>query len=444
MRATAKSNRRTRHAALCAAAARAAVSLCAAGPAGDESAPLEPLWQVKLPSVEWAAPVGGDRPVILVCGADHRIRVLDAADGSERLAPQAFGPGTRFAGSAAGADAVAYVYDRYSLAALGPDPAGACSAPPWKLLWQSGEAFDPAGVEGDPEFLTRIVAVTPTVRGVAVLRSDGMGAELAQLDGRRLRTFGLPRAETARLLSDGAMLVALRRSSGRTAVQFLSEQPVSGAAAALELGRDWPLWSALHDGALLALDPAGLTIVRPGAAPRRWVHAAAAPLLAAGTARLLADPPGVLVADADGGIHAIDAAVAAPAWRISGVTAAAEPWVLTSCGPRLVAAATSARLLVCEAGSGAPLLLAPTPSVRAVHVGDHRVWAVMQEPGGRRAARVQVWSFVRLSAPAPVRLISPPPTVLVLRCGADVREWVWTEKTLIAVEPGGLAAFCLP
>lgn len=437
-----KLRRRLQRAALCATALQAA-SLCAAQSGAARLTPQAPAWRVSLPApIEWVAPVSASQPAVLVCDSAHRLCVLNAEDGAEWLAPHAFGPGTRFAG--AGVDGVAYVHDRFSLACLGPDPLVASPAPPWKRLWQSGESFDPAGVEGDPEFLTRIVAVAPTARGAAVLRNDGLGAELARADGRVLWTFRLPRAETARLLSDRQTLAAVWSVGGRTSANSLTESSPPGAAAQLDLGLVWPLWGAAADGALLALDPAGLSRVRPGGPPRRWALDRPAPLLAAGTARLIGGTGHVFVADAAGGLQAIDVAAMQLDWRLEDPTGPAEPWTMTAGDAELAAAAAAGGVLVCDAGCGAPVLRAAIGGVRSVHVAGERVWAVAEDSAGGDGARLYGWSVVRLLGSGPVRFISPPPIVRELGGAAVVREWLWTEKTLIGVEPAALTAYSLP
>jgi len=101
-------------------------------------------------------------------------------------------------------------------------------------------------------------------------------------------------------------------------------------------------------------------------------------------------------------------------------------------------------LLICDAATGAPLVHAAVPDVRALHVSDDRVWVVAHGSAGHAAARLYGWRVLALRAPAPFRLISLPPTVRELRGTADAGAWLWTEKTLIAVAPTALTAFCLP
>ncbi len=229
------------------ALARSLVLAALAAESAAWAEPATPAWRVPLPSpIEWCRPLElGGRASLLLCEATGRVHLLDADAGATRFAsPLELNPLPRFAGVSGG---VAYLFNRSFVYAIGArETHSNRHGPDAALLWKTPAAMNSHVAEqGDPEFLTRVIAAAATPSGVLLVRSDGGVAELDRVDGaaRWERAISPADAVGLHLAGDqGAIFVAEPNVWRVAFVDLGSPDPI---AKSTSLRADAPVFSAL-------------------------------------------------------------------------------------------------------------------------------------------------------------------------------------------------------
>jgi len=214
------------------------------------------------PQIEWV--VAANRQTLVVCTSRGELLMLGADTGSAPYTESVPAePGVQLANGAN--EEVVYAFDRFSAYALAlpgePSPVHARSA----LLWQAGEWPVPARTyQGDPEFLTGIVAAHTSQFGLALARSDGRVALLEREKGRVRWQFDLPKLDDARLhvRAESAALLFKHRDNVKAVFLDLNHKPLDPPIRTI--GETRPIFSdLLPGGRLLAVWPRRATVIRP-------------------------------------------------------------------------------------------------------------------------------------------------------------------------------------
>jgi hypothetical protein len=239
-------------------------------PSEDSKAPptLDPLWTRTIEAgVEWCAPVGGEpATALLVCTKAARLDMIDLASGRSRLSePLKVQPGTQFAGAAGN---VAYAYGPTKIYSF---LVAKCEQPSDKkpgVVWQVTVA-PRAETEGDPEFLTRIIAAKPTPAGVLIVRNDGRVAELRRDDGSPRWRHELPEVRTCKLHVRGHAAALLWKHGAAVNVCFIDLDGEAPRPRIVTVEDTLPIWTELIDAGLVAVWPMRFRLITPEGV-KRW------------------------------------------------------------------------------------------------------------------------------------------------------------------------------
>lgn len=218
----------------------------------DEARVLNPVWDRAFEhGIEWCAPVGGEPgTALLVCTKRARLDLLDLKTGQSRLtATISVQSGTRFAG---GSGQTAYCYGPSRVYALRVSSTRCAENEGPGLGWQvAGAPY--AQTEGDPEFMTRLVAAKPTPKGVLVVRSDGRVAELRREDGNPRWKHELPKTASCTLHVCRDTAALLWKDGDAFAVAFFDLEAQRPRPTVRRISAALPIWTTLLDEGLVSV-----------------------------------------------------------------------------------------------------------------------------------------------------------------------------------------------
>ncbi|MFQ5805756.1 MAG: hypothetical protein ACE5I3_04820 [Phycisphaerae bacterium] len=228
---------------------------------------LEPLWACTVEAgVEWCAPVGGEpATALLICTKDARLDLIDLKTGRSRLPdPIPVQPGMQFAGQTGN---VAYGCGPSEVYAFRVETGVDSNVDKPGLLWQVAAA-PKVETEGDPEFLTRIIAANATRDGLLIVRSDGRVAELSRPNGsvrwrRRLPTFA-----NCTLHVRDAIAALLWKHGNAFSVAFFDLQADPVLPTVTTINDTLPIWTGLIDDGLVTVWPHRFGVLPTDGKPR--------------------------------------------------------------------------------------------------------------------------------------------------------------------------------
>jgi hypothetical protein len=215
---------------------------------------LRPDWDRTIErGIEWCASVGVEPAgSLLLCTKDARVDLIDIETGRSRLtAAIPVQSGTRFAGAQR---EIAYGFGVSRIYALQVERSDKTKDLTPGLLWNVVGAPQ-EDTEGDPEFMTRIIAAQATPSGVLVVRSDGRVAELLAVDGRVRWQHRLPEIGQCRLHVQGTSAALFWKAACKLNVAFLDLQADEPEAKLVTVKGSPPIWTALVREKLVAVWP---------------------------------------------------------------------------------------------------------------------------------------------------------------------------------------------
>ena len=230
---------------------------------------LKPDWDLTIDrGVEWCAPVDGDpATALLICTKDSRLDLVDVETGRSRLAsPVHVQLGTRFAGES---ERVPFCYGPTFVYAIRATPGAGDNRENAGVLWRVAAAPD-GQTEGDPEFMTRLVAAHATPRGVIIVRSDGRVAELAREDGAVLWRRELGDVANGTLHANGETVALLWKQGAAANAAFFDLSQKEPAPDLVEFDTP-PIWSELTDVGLIAVWKNRVAVAAPNR-PVEWLE----------------------------------------------------------------------------------------------------------------------------------------------------------------------------
>jgi len=215
---------------------------------------LKPDWDRAIErGVEWCAPVGVEPASgLLLCTKDARVDLIDLETGRSRVtAAIPVQPGTQFAGAEG---AVAYGYGVSRIYAFLGKRSGKTKDLRPGLFW-SVVGAPQEDTQGDPEFMTRIIAAQATPNGVLVVRSDGRVAELIGGDGRVRWQNRLPEIRQCRLHVQDTSAALFWKEGCELNVAFFDLRADEPEAKLVKVKGSPPIWTTLVGERLLAVWP---------------------------------------------------------------------------------------------------------------------------------------------------------------------------------------------
>ena len=436
---------------------------------------LNPDWDRTFArGIEWCAPVGGEPATALfVCTKDAQLDLFDLKTGETGFAePISTQPGTRFAGESAG---VAYCYGPsrvYAVLLPRRDRKRAAttesSDQPKRqqlgLLWQVAAAPQ-SQTEGDPEFLTRLVAAKATPGGVLIVRSDGRVAELRRKDGSARWQHKLPKIASCTLHVRNAGAALLWKHGGEFKVAFYDLRSDSARPTMTTVNEAMPIWTALADEGLVAVWRKRFALIHmDGAACFHEMHpknsATAATVAVYVPSRASAAGPsasstaGSLLLVGNKRLTAYDVSRGQRSWPDEDVVmlqVTVEPCLSLWVSGDLVFQTGAGWFAVCRADTGEGFYSRLRPS-SPIGVGyqdgfaygllkGNEVYAAGNAVGSLRLVRKAIGGILQRSPKQPVE--DEPREYLLGKAGL-VRDTFWLRGTLIVVEENRIRAYTLP
>lgn len=221
---------------------------------------LKPVWTYSFErGIEWCTPVGGPPATgLLVCTKNARLDLIDLQTG-ESLLVEAIPvqPGTQFAG-ATGNVAYGYGHTQVSAFLVRSDDKLPGEGP--RLLWQVAAA-PKAQTQGDPEFLTRVIAAHATPTGVMIVRSDGQVAELCRADASVRWQHRLPGFSACKLHVCDTTAALLWKDGDALRVAFFDLSAKKPQPTVTTIEQSLPIWTELVDDRLVAVWLWGFAVI---------------------------------------------------------------------------------------------------------------------------------------------------------------------------------------
>jgi len=441
-----------------------------ASTACQEPVALDPIWARAVePGVEWCAAVGGEpATALLVCSKKAQlslISLIDLQTGRERFAePIAVQPGVQFADETRH---VAHAYGPSQVYAFLVDGANEAKGEKLGLLWQVAGA-PAAQTEGDPEFLTRVIAAKATPSGVMVVRSDGRVAELRRSDGSAPWRHKVPAIANCKLHVQGALAALLWKHGGAFTVMFYDLRPDPPRPLARTVNETPPIWTALIDEGLVAVWRKRFALIpMDGELRFHTVGAGGTPTSAAAVGvyrhrgRASSRPvendsavtPLLLLENPDGLLRSYDLLTGELRWseeelrpgRVSGVW----PSTLRVVGDLVIRTARS-QFSVCRAGTGEHLSsLGMRGTLVGAGISNGLACGLFTDvhslggPGEPESMHL-LCQAVRGSPPRSGEVVVPAVRDFLLGTTVAVRDTFWLSGTLVIVEERRIRAYTLP
>jgi hypothetical protein len=428
---------------------------------------LDPIWTRTVEAgVEWCAPVGGEpATTLLVCSKKSRLDLIDLRTGQSRLPePVAVQPGVQFTGETRH---VAYVYGPSRVYAFLVGGASEARGDKSGLLWQVAGA-PTAQTEGDPEFLTRIIAAKATPSGVLIVRSDGRVAELRGKDGSAPWTHRVRAVANCKLLVHGAFAALLSKHGEAFTVMFYDLRPDPPRPLARTVHATLPIWTALIDEGLVAVWRKRFALIPMEGEPRFYtVDAGGTPTSAAAVGvyrhrgctssrHAEADSgaiPWLVLENPDGLLRSYDLLTGELRWseeelRPGGVLGA-WPSALQVADELVIRTARS-RFSVWRAATGQPLSSLEMPgALVGAGISNELTCGLFTDvpcptaPGETESMHL-LCQAMRGSPPRSGKVVTPAVQDFLLGPAVVVRDTFWLRGTLVIVEEQRIRAYTLP
>jgi hypothetical protein len=429
---------------------------------------LKPVWTHSFErGVEWCAPVGGPPATgLLVCTKDARLDLIGLQIGQSLLVEAIpVQPGTQFAGATGN---VAYGYGHTQVCAflVSSDDRSPGQSP--RLLWQVAAA-PKAQTQGDPEFLTRVIAAAATPNGVMIVRSDGQVAELCRADASVRWQHGLPGFSACKLHVCDTTAVLLWKDGEALRVAFFDLSAKEPQPTVTTIEQSLPIWTGLAGDRLVAVWLWGFAIIQRDGKPRFHtldgvgsfasaanvaIYPAAAPQPNETGADVTPGSALLLLQSAGGFVYARDLATGELRWPQSALRPSAGPVGASSSLKvvgDLVLATNRLGLGVWAAATGRRLAW-PEREGRAIcgGVNEGVAYALSLDPRrpdrqtGGRSMRIVRQSLSAAAAPRADQPGAREPREFVLGQAESLRDTFWLGSSLLVVEDKRVRVYTLP